>query len=224
MKILVIEDDPVIAGNLKILLADHGYLVDLTDTGSKGIENAVVNDYDAILLDWMLPDMEGNEVCKEIRARDIKSPVIFLTAKNQVEDKVTGLDVGADDYVTKPFVIEELLARIRVQIRRNYKSDLTSEIRVGAIMIDTAKCEIFVNDNLLELPPKLYSLLEFMAVKKDTVVSRQDIIEHLWDENADVMSNVVDVHIKNLRRRLSSGGLKHVIKTVKGRGYMLCSD
>lgn len=223
MKIIVIEDDLVISSNLKILLEDKGYLVSTFDKGESGLEAIRVNEYDVIILDWMLPDLNGDQVCEKIRDMGIKTPIIFLTAKNQIDDKVQGLDLGADDYITKPFITEELLARIRSVIRRKYNSNLKSIIELGRLKIDSAKCEVSVDNTTINFSPKLYNIIEYLAANLDSVVSRADIIEHLWDENTDIFSNVVDVHIKNIRKELAVYDLEKVIQTIKGKGYMLCS-
>lgn len=224
MKILIIEDDKIIARNLEKLLTKQGYLVDKVYTGIEGLNKSKINDYDLIILDWMLPDINGDEVCDKIRKSGNAIPIIFLTAKDQIEDKIEGLDIGADDYISKPFIIKELLARVRVLLRRNYNKSLQNEIKVKDISIDTSKCEVICNGEVLELSPKLYSLLQYLAYKLDSVVSREELLEHLWDENADLFSNVLDVHIKNLRKELSKVGHKELIKTIKTKGYMLCSE
>jgi len=222
MKILVIEDDKVIGRNLVSLLEDAGYTVEYFSTGKEGLGAGSVNEYDCILLDWMLPDLDGDEVCRQLRDKDIRTPIIFLTARNQLEDKVNGLDLGADDYITKPFVIEELLARLRTVIRRNYNNDLQSVIQLGELEIDTSRASILLNGKPVELTPKEYSLLEYLAMHKGEVVSRGEMIEHIWDNNADLFSNVVDVHIKNIRKALESRKNSFELKTIKGKGYMLC--
>lgn len=222
MKILLVEDDLALAKNLCELLINSGYVVDKTDLGRQAVTKAIVNEYDCILLDWMLPDINGDKVCREIREKGVKSPIIFLTAKDQLEDKLVGLDIGADDYITKPFAIEELLARIRVLVRRNYNEVLNTVIKIGDLSINTANSDVTIGADTVMLAPKTYSILEFLAVNKDKVVSREDIIEHIWDENEDLFSNVVDVHIKNIRKLYRDKTVNFEIKTVKGKGYVLC--
>jgi len=222
MKILLIDDDQVLGNNLQVLLQDKGYVVDYAKSAEEGIDLVFNTEHDIILLDWMLPDKTGDEVCKILRGADIKTPIIFLTAKSQIEDKVRGLDFGADDYVTKPFVIEELLARIRTHIRRNYNKTLQTTISVGDLCINTDSCEVRVGDRVIALSPKLYAILEFLATNKQSVVSRGRMIEHLWDGEEELMSNIVDAHIKNLRKELSALMKKAEIRTIKGKGYMLC--
>lgn len=223
MKLLLVEDDAILAENLQILLKEKGYLVDHVISGEAAIDQVFESEYDVILLDWMLPDREGDEVCKILREHDVKTPIIFLTAKNQIEDKVRGLDLGADDYITKPFVIDELLARIRTQVRRNYNNSLQTVMKIGNVSIDTASCEVRCGEKRIELSPKLYALLEYLATNHDKVVTRLDMIDHLWEGDTELSSNVIDAHIKNLRKELSAFDLKAEIRTLKGRGYMLCA-
>lgn len=222
MKLLLVEDDKILGENLQELLEAEGYVVDRVITGQEGSNKAIVNEYDAIILDWMLGDIDGDEVCKNIRNKEIKTPIIFLTAKDQIEDKINGLDIGADDYMVKPFEIEELLARLRTLIRRNYNKTLQTVISIGQLSIDTSKSEVSIKNQTVDLSPKAYALLEYLALNKEAVVSRADIIEHLWDDNVDLFSNVIDVHIKNIRKAFKKFNADFQIKTVKGKGYMLC--
>lgn len=220
MRILLIEDDKEIGENVRALLQDRGYDVDWDILGELGLEDAENNTYEVIILDWMLPDMNGDLVCQKIREKEILTPIIFLTAKVQIEDKVTGFNSGADDYLTKPFLFDELLVRIQALIRRSYGKELTPAIGFGGFELRTDLYQLSKNGKVIPLTPKLYNILEFLALNMDKVVLREDLFNHVWDENADILSNVVDVHIKSLRKLLG----KKRIKTVKGKGYMLCSN
>lgn len=222
MYILIIEDNIRILDNLTIILKNENYQVDSEFDGDKGFQKALDNNYDLIILDLMLPGMSGFEILEALRANNIKTPIIVLSAKNQVEDKVKSLDLGSDDYLTKPFAPSELLARVRSMLRR--KHDLTSNIIIiRQIEIDTNLKEVRVNGCKIELTLKEYELLEFLAYNKDKVVSRIAIGEHIWGESLDLftMSNFIDVHIKNLRKKLESDLDYKVIHTKRGVGFIL---
>lgn len=220
MRILLIEDDKEIGQNVRALLQDKGFDVDWDILGELGLEDAENNTYEVIILDWMLPDMDGDLVCKTIREKEISTPIIFLTAKVQIEDKVTGFNSGADDYLTKPFLFDELLVRIQALRRRSYGKELSSSIKFADFELKTDTYQLYKGEKVISLTPKLYNILEFLALNMDKVVLREDLFNHVWDENADILSNVVDVHIKSLRKVLG----KKRIKTIKGKGYMLCSN
>ncbi len=220
MNILLVEDDLRLARNLKSALNDAGYRVTVATDGFSGEEAAFVNDYDLIILDIMLPGKDGLSILQSLRAEHINTPVLILTARNRLEDKITGLDSGADDYLPKPFAIAELLARVRALLRRN--SDVKHPvISVGELTVNTLTHEVRVRNQPIALTPKEYAILEFLLFNMNRVVSRIAIAEHVWDENFDLMTNLVDVHIKNLRKKILQYSQTPVIQTVRGVGYLI---
>lgn len=223
MRILIVEDEEPLALRIQKILQDEHYTAEVAFDGNEGLEQALIEDYDLLILDVMLPGMDGFQILKELRNDGNSVPVLFLTAKTQLEDKVSGLDLGADDYLTKPFAVPELLARVRSLLRR--KSDAKSSvISVAGIQIDTATHSVRKNGKDVNLTAKEYSILEFLLYNQNHVVSRMSIAEHVWGDNLDMftMTNFVDVHIKNLRKKI--GDDKNLIKTVRGVGYMLKDD
>lgn len=224
MRILIIDDEPELLQQIRQTLLKQRYTVDAAYDGEEGLERIFVDSYDLILLDIMLPKLDGYSVINEIREEKIKTPVLMLTAKGMTEDKIKGLDMGADDYLTKPFSMGELLARIRVLLRRG--NDLASSvIQQGQIMINTATREVFLGDRPVSLTPKEFLILEFLLYNMNRAVSRFNIAEHVWGEEFDTysMSNNIDVHIKNLRRKINDPGGR-IIQTVRGVGYMIKDD
>jgi DNA-binding response OmpR family regulator len=191
-------------------------------TAAEGLARVKVNPYDLIVLDWMLPDYSGVELCRRIRDFDLKTPILMLTARSRITDKLTGFESGADDYLTKPFNIDELIARIRVLLRRNLQNDVNKIIKISDLEINTEACEVSRAGTLIELSPREYGLLEYLAVNKGKALDRQELLEHVWDENTDIFTNTVDVHIRYLRQKIDEGYNEKLIKTVKGKGYMLC--
>ncbi|KKR05721.1 MAG: Two component transcriptional regulator, winged helix family [candidate division WS6 bacterium GW2011_GWF2_39_15] len=224
MRILIVEDDLTISKNLRTFLERSSYVVDVARHGNEGLERALNEEYDLVILDWMLPGKNGIEICHEIRKSGKTVPVIMLTAKSQVEDKVEGLDVGADDYLTKPFEMSELLARVRALLRRKYTQHRSGVIEAANLIIDTNSHIVKRGDKILELSVREYALLEYLASNMGIAMSREDILTHVWDENIDLFTNTVDVHIRYLRKKIDVGSKKKLIKTVKGVGYMLCKD
>jgi DNA-binding response OmpR family regulator len=224
MRILIVEDDNRIAQNIKLFLKNSSYSVDIANTGKEGTSKAKVEEYDLIILDWMLGDTTGPDVCKELRASEIKTPILFLTAKSQLEDKIDAFEIGADDYLTKPFHAEELLVRVKALIRRSYTETSSPIVKLGDLEIDTNSAVVTRDGQLIELSPKLFSILEYLALNHDKIVSRTEILEHVWDENANYFNNTVDVHIRYLRKKIDDPFPTQLIKTVKGKGYMLCSQ
>jgi len=220
MRILIIEDEEALALRIQKILQNEHYTAEVSFSGDKGLEQALVETYDLIILDVMLPGLDGFQILKELRNEGIAIPVLLLTAKTRVEDKVSGLDLGADDYLTKPFAVPELLARVRSLLRR--ASDIKSSVLViGDLQIDTATHNVLRNNTEINLTAKEYAILEFLMYNQTHVVSRMSIAEHVWGDNLDLftMTNFVDVHIKNLRKKI--GASKEMIKTVRGVGYML---
>ena len=198
------------------------YQVELAFDGETGLEKALTDDYDLVVLDILLPGINGVEVLKEIRVAGANVPVLLLTAKDKVQDKVAGLDAGADDYLTKPFAIPELLARIRSLLRRKSAAK-TSLISVGDLMIDTNAREVTRGGKPIKLTPKEFSILEFLMYNTNRVLSRLSIAEHVWGDNFDFfsMTNFVDVHVKNLRKKIGDVEENKIIETVRGVGYTI---
>ena len=220
MRILIVEDEESLARNIQRLLQDEKYHAECALDGNSGLELALTEEYDLIILDVMLPGKDGFEIIRQLRREGLDVPVIMLTARNQVEDKVRGLDEGADDYLTKPFAVPELLARVRSLLRR--KSEVSASLmELGDLAIDTAAKLARYREQTIVLTPKEYSILEFLFYNKNRVVSRLSIAEHVWGDQMDLftMTNFVDVHIKNLRKKLGPGA--RYIQTVRGLGYML---
>ncbi len=220
VRVLVIEDYPPLRKSLAAGLSDAGFAVDAAPDGQEGLWFASGNDYDAIVLDFMLPKLDGLTILKRIRAAGCKSPVLVLTAKGAVEDRVGALDLGADDYLVKPFAFEELLARVRALVRRRY--DVKDPvIRVADLEVDTAARQARRGGELLKLTAREYSLLEYLALRAGQTVSRTEIWEHLYPFDSEAHSNVVDVYIGYLRRKLEKGGRPRLIQTRRGLGYVL---
>jgi DNA-binding response OmpR family regulator len=225
MRILIVEDEESLALKIKNLLESEKYHVETAFNGEDGLELALTEEYDLIILDILLPEINGLEILEKLREEELILPVLLLTAKDQTEDKVKGLDLGADDYLTKPFAIPELLARVRSLLRR--KSEVkSSAIKIGGVEIDTSTHEVKVNDKILGLTAKEYSILEFLFYNKNRVLSRLSIAEHVWGDNFDIfsMTNFVDVHIKNLRKKISFESGTNLIETVRGVGYIIKDD
>jgi len=220
MRILVVEDDPRLAGTLAKGLREQSYAVDIAPDGDRGVQLATLNSYDAIVLDVMLPKRDGLEMCRALRGRGSRVPVLMLTARDTVQDKITGLDAGADDYLTKPFAFGELLARLRALLRRGSEL-LPSVLTVGDLVVDTRSQTARRAGRLIPLTAKEYALLEFLARHAGRVLGRAEICEHVWDENHDPWSNVLEVNINRLRRKLDAGGAAPLIQTRRGAGYML---
>jgi DNA-binding response OmpR family regulator len=222
VKILVVEDDAKIAAFLQKGLSEESYSVDLSAHADEAVYLAQVNAYDIILLDVMLPGRDGMDVCRTLRERKVTTPIIMLSARNRLSDKIDGLDSGADDYLTKPFAFEELLARIRVQLRD--PSKVSNIISVGDLSIDTSRREVMRAAKKISLTPKEYALLEYLARNKEKLLSETLINENLSNMNQEVMSNVVNVYIYRLRNKIDKGFEKKLIHTIKGAGYMLSED
>lgn len=222
MRLLVVEDEPKIADSLKKGLEQEGFAVDKAGDGVEGYDFASTESYDLIILDLMLPSMDGMELCRQLRERDVKVPILMLTARDNIEDKVKGLNNGADDYLTKPFAFEELLARIRALLRRPPK-EISSELSCGDLSIDINGQEVMRQGQKISLSRKEFSLLEYLVRNKNKVLSKQKIIEHVWGYDADVLPNTVEVYIGYLRNKLEKPFSKSpkLIKTIRGFGYKI---
>ena len=219
MRILLIEDEPEIASFMIKALKSRGYSIDTTPSGKKGAYWAKINDYDIILLDVMLPDIEGFEVCKEIRTVKKKVPILMITVKSEVNDKVKAFDLGADDYLTKPFALEELMVRIRALLRR--PQVVQQEVyKIGNLVLDTKKHSITMKGKKIDLRTKEFALLEYLLRNRGIVQSRSMLLEHVWDMNIDPFTNTVDVHVRFLRRKLGDENGR-MIQTVHGAGYKI---
>ena len=223
MRILVIEDDPKLAELLARSLREQAYAVDVAGDGETALVNAAVTPYDALVLDVTLPGRNGLEICRELRARGSRVPVLMLTARDAVRDRVTGLDAGADDYVTKPFAIEELLARLRALMRRGPEM-LPSTITVGDLIVDTRSQTASRGGARLSLTSKEYAMLEHLARNAGRVIGRAELCEHVWDENHDPFSNAIEVYINRLRRKIDEGAPTRLIHTRRGAGYLLTAE
>ena len=222
MRILIVEDDLQIGRNLKKILESHLYIIDWEKTGEGCLFQAETQDYDLIILDWMLPDLDGIQVCNMLRKKAVQAPILMLTAKAQVENIVTGLESGIDDYLTKPFSMDVLLARIKVLIRRKINSPLAPIIKLGSLSLDTNKRVVMKDDDLIDLAPKEYVLLEYLVMHKCKAIDRMELMEHVWGETIDQFSNTVDVHIRYLRKKIDEPYQTNLIKTIKNKGYMIC--
>lgn len=220
MRILLIEDSTRLQRSISMGLRKEGFKVDLTGDGNEGLWYVETFDYDVIILDLMLPGLDGLSILKTLRAKERPASVLILSAKDTVEERVEGLEAGADDYLVKPFAFEELLARIRSLVRRRYdvKQNL---ILIGKIQIDLEKRIAKCDKKILELAPREYALLELMALRKGTVVSRSEIEEHIYDERKEPMSNVVDAAMSSLRKELKQAGEGSLIKTRRKAGYII---
>src|SRR5881397_2247456 len=219
MRILVVEDEKKVASFIKKGLQQEGYAVDMVNDGQEALVNAAAFDYDLLILDLMLPKLAGLEVLREIRSKKRNLPVLVLTAKGAVHDKVTALDAGADDYLIKPFAFAELSARIRALLRRGTQE--TARLRLADLEMDTSSRQVRRAGQPIDLKLKEYALLEFLLRNVHRPVTRTMIVEHVWDIHFDSISNVVDVHINSLRNKIDKGFQRPLIHTVRGVGYML---
>jgi len=224
MKILLVEDEIGIANFIEEGLKLDKYLVDVAHDGRTALDMIHINEYDLVILDLMLPDIDGLQVCQEIRRAGLNIPVIMLTARNTIDDKITGLDSGADDYVTKPFDLDELLARVRALLRRGKKHAAGNEILVGEIKLNTKTHEVQRQSKNIILTNKEFKILEYLMHRPNEVISRQEILEHVWDTDTDPFSNTVEVHIRYLRQKIDKGFKTKKIVTVRGAGYKLISQ
>ena len=220
MKILVVEDDRKVAGFIEQGLREEGYAVDVAPDGDEATMLAHVNEYDMIVLDVMLPRKTGLQVAAELRREGRSTPILMLTARDATEDVVRGLDAGADDYLTKPFKFDELLARVRALVRRGGASR-TELLNYGPVELDRLKHKVRVGGKRLDLTPKEFQLLEHFLMRPEEVIRRTDLLEKVWDLHFDPESNVVDVHVGNLRRKLREAAGIELLQTVRGVGFRL---
>jgi len=221
MRLLLVEDEPNAAHVLSHGLREHAYAVDLAKDGESAIFQAETTDYDAVILDVMLPVKDGFGVCRAIRDSGCTVPILMVTARDGVDARIAGLDSGADDYLVKPFDFGELLARLRALIRRGRRPLLPERMAVGPLMLETRSRRAWIGPREVLLTAKEYALLEYLARRAGDVVSRSDIAEHVWDEHYDPLSNVVDVYVQRLRRKLDRRGAESLIRTRRGEGYQL---
>jgi two-component system copper resistance phosphate regulon response regulator CusR len=220
MRILVVEDDPRLADSIARGLRENAYAVDVVGDGESAIYHAAIYPYDAVVLDLMLPKRDGLAVCRELRRRGSKTKILMLTARHTVEDRVTGLDAGADDYLTKPFAMAELLARLRALLRRG--DELTPTIlRVADLEIETGAQEVRRAGHPVPLTTKEYTLLLYLARHAGRVIGRAEIADHAWDDNYDPFSNLIEVYISRLRKKIDEGHDTPLIHTRRGAGYLL---
>lgn len=222
MRVLLIEDDRKAAKLVAKGLQEEGFVVDVALTGEEGEEQAAVNEYDVIVLDWLLPGKDGIAVCWALRARDVSTPILMLTARDSVADRVSGLSTGADDYLTKPFGFAELVARIRALLRRS-RLVRSAVLRVADLTLEPATRRVTRAGMSLALTSKEYAILEVLMRNPGEIVSRTRLVEHVWDEASEVIDNLVDAHVSHLRKKIDRGGSVPLIHTVRGFGYRLGS-
>lgn len=220
MKILVVEDEKKVAGFIKRGLEEDNYEVTVTHDGADGFKQALESDFSLVVLDVMLPKMDGLTVIKELRAAGKRTPVLMLTARDTTEDIVSGLEAGSDDYLTKPFAFAELLARVRALLRRG-EQDRGAEISFADLRLDPVTHKVWRSDKEIDLTAKEYGLLEYMMRNPNTVLSRAMIAEHVWDYAFDSFTNIIDVYVNYLRKKVDKEHATKLIHTVRGQGYIL---
>jgi len=220
VRILIVEDEKKVAGFIKKGLEEETYAVDVAYDGEEGFHLADMNEYDMIILDLMLPKMDGLEVLTRLRDKKVSTPILLLTAKDAVEDKVTGLNKGADDYLTKPFAFSELLARIRSLLRRG-QAETQTELKVGDLILDMVSHKVIREGEEIELTGKEYSLLEYFMRNEGKVLTRTMIAEHVWDYNFDTFTNVIDVYVNHLRKKIDKKYPAKLLHTLRGVGYVM---
>jgi DNA-binding response OmpR family regulator len=221
MRLLIVEDERKLALLVQEMLQDENHTVDVAFNGEDGLEFATTGEYDLVILDLMLPGIQGLEVCRRIRAAGDRTPILMLTARTTVEDRVVGLDAGADDYLTKPFAFAELLARVRALGRRDSPGSVGNRLSVGDISLDLKTREVWRGDEAVELTPKEFALLEYFMRHPNQVLSGQQIADHVWSYEFDGLTNRVAVYVSYLRRKLGAGSGRSPIQTVHGVGYRL---
>ncbi len=220
MRILLVEDELKLAHAMKRALELQTYAVDVVNNGKDGLDFAIGEEFSLIILDVMLPGMDGTEICKRIRAAGIHTPVMMLTARGQISDKVTGLDVGADDYMVKPFSFEELFARIRALVRRPARTT-DPILKIKDLTLDPKTFTVRRGEKVVELSAKEFSLLEYLLRNKNAVLNKDQIIAHVWNYDSDILPSTIEVHIKHLRDKIDIAGQDSLINTIRGRGYTI---
>ena len=223
MRILLVEDEPQAAGMLAMGLGEQRYVVDLASDGEQCLSKARDTKYDLIILDVMLPGSDGFTICRNLRESGLDAPIVMLTARDSLKDRIMGLDHGADDYITKPFEYGELLARIRALLRRQ-SSPYLEQVQIGDLQIDLRTRCVARSGKTIELSAKEYSVLEYMALRAGDLVTREDLSEHVWDESFNGFTNLVEVYILRLRRKIDSGQRLKLIRTRRGEGYVLSAS
>ena len=221
MRILLVEDEPRIANFVSKGLRENAFAVDVAETGEDALYQAEINAYDAIILDVMIPEKDGFEVCRELREKGSQTPIMMLTARDAVEDRISGLDFGADDYLTKPFAFGELLARLRAILRRKEKSFEPTRINVDDLEIDTQSQRVWRGGREIQLTTKEFTVLEYLARNAGKVIGREELSEHCWDETYDAFSNTIEVFINRLRKKIDAEGKTPLLHTKRGAGYVL---
>jgi DNA-binding response OmpR family regulator len=219
MRMLLVEDETGVANFIRKGLEEEHYTIDYAPDAEEGLSFVSMNQYDLIILDIMLPGMSGIDLCREIRKKGVQSPIMMLTARDTIDDKVMGLDSGADDYMTKPFSFDEFLARVRALLRR--KQDKLTELTYDDLKIDTLAHRAFVGDKEVVLRPKEYAILVYLLRNRGRVLSRTQILENVWGYDFNPNTNIVDVHIKSLREKLDEASITDLIRSVRGVGYMI---
>jgi len=220
MRILLVEDEPRMAQVVAKGLREHAYAVDVAEDGNSALYQASVNNYDLILLDVLLPERDGFEVCRELRARGAATPILMLTARAAVDDRITGLDAGADDYLTKPYSFRELLARVRALLRREPQLH-AAQIEVDNLVIDSVSHRVTRASHQIDLTAKEYALLEYLARHAGQLVSRTQIAEHVWDDSFEPFSNTIEVYVNRLRKKIDEEHPVKLLHTRRGEGYIL---
>jgi DNA-binding response OmpR family regulator len=223
MRILVVEDEPAAANVLAKGLREHAYAVDIAVDGHAALEQVGLTDYDLVILDVLLPRINGLDLCRRLRSDATTVPILMLTARGGLDDRVEGLDAGADDYLSKPYHFPELLARVRALLRRGHAFE-PLRMSLDDLVVDTRARRVTRAGHLLQLTTKEYALLEFLMRRRNHVVGRADIAEHVWDDGFDPMSNLIEVYIQRLRRKIDDGQPVKLIKTRRGVGYTLSAD
>lgn len=220
MRILVVEDEKKVASFIKRGLEEEGYAVDVAYDGEAGLGMALDGVHDLIILDIQIPRMDGLRVLQELRRESVSKPVLLLTVRATIEDKVLGLDAGADDYLTKPFAFQELVARVRALLRRRAEAEPVI-LRVADLSLDPAKHAVFRGDEKIDLTPREFALLDYFMRNPGRVLTRTMIAQHVWDYDFDTMTNIIDVYVNYLRKKIDAGKVPKLIHTVRGVGYML---
>ncbi|MCR1973972.1 response regulator transcription factor [Clostridium sporogenes] len=223
MRLLIIEDNIELANSMKMGLEKMGFHIDVSNTGSDGEEKASINEYDVILLDLNLPDIDGIEILNYLRSESIETPVIIVTARDEVEQLAFGLDNGADDYITKPFKLLELRARIHAIIRR-FHGRTNPIINIGNLQLNPITRTVEIRNKPVALASKEFDILEYICYRHPAVVSSEEIAEHIYDENFDPFSSVLRVHIARLKKKLSNASGKEILINIRGKGYVLCIE